>query len=80
MGTNVRKELTDILCELKGGEKRSFQDDDPIVTIYHMDSMDIIQLIIKIEQQFQIEVFDEDLDVNEINRFGALVNVIEERI
>lgn len=44
----------------------------------NMDSIELIQLLVSLEEEFDIEFDTDELDINSIMQFGNLVNIVEE--
>lgn len=45
-----------------------------------LDSVQIIELIVAIEEQFDLPIFDEDLNATIFDRFGNLVDFIHSKL
>jgi len=43
-----------------------------------LDSISIMQLIVSIEEEFDIEISDENLTPDKLNTFGKLLDIVEE--
>ena len=58
---------------------RDFGDLNPATTFEELalDSLDVVQMIMAIEEAFEIEIADEDVD--DIKTVGQLVEYIEEK-
>ncbi len=55
------------------------QDDEDIFSLGFVNSLFAMQLVLFVEQQFQVIVEDEDLDINNFRTINALTNFIERK-
>lgn len=51
-----------------------------LTTDLGFDSVHIIELIVEIENEFNIEIDNDDLDIDNITVYGRLYNMIREKI
>ena len=47
-----------------------------LIDDFHIDSLDFINLLFRIEQQYNIKVPEEDIDKHELYMYGKLLNYI----
>ncbi|PQQ35888.1 acyl carrier protein [Photorhabdus laumondii] len=52
---------------------------DNLIEQFNMDSIAALELLVRIEQEFHIQIPDEELSVNLINSFHGLVVYIERK-
>lgn len=74
----VLEKVTAILCEQFDVEESSITADTLIADDLNADSLDVVDLIMSVEDEFDIEVPDEAIEG--IKSVGDLVKFIEERI
>ena len=55
-------------------------DNVNLVEMYNFESIKIIQLIINIEEEFGIEIGDDELDIQNIVIVGNIVRMIEKKL
>lgn len=67
----------------KRPEGVEFKEDTSLVKVFGYDSIKVVQLIVDIEEAFDVEIDDVDIDFNELLHFGSLekyvAKLIEER-
>ena len=69
--------LKEIIEEITESDIDNFCDEDNIVEKYDIDSMAMIQLVVAIEEKFNIDIPYEYLDVNSLSNISDLVKMIE---
>lgn len=69
--------LKKIIEEITESDIDNFCDEDNIVEKYDIDSMAMIQLVVAIEEKFNIDIPYEYLDVNSLSNVSDLVKMIE---
>ncbi|MDA2068149.1 acyl carrier protein [Bacillus cereus] len=52
---------------------------DNLLEEFHIDSIGALELLVRIEQEFHIEIPDEELSINLINSLHNLTNYIEKK-
>lgn len=52
---------------------------DNLLEEFHIDSIGALELLVRIEQEFHIEIPDEELSINLINSLHNLTNYIEQK-
>ncbi len=79
---NTRERLFKIIKEISNGEVNQWEitDDTDLIEGCNFDSIKIIQMIICIEDEFQIEVEDEDLDLLNITIVSNIIRMIEKKL
>jgi acyl carrier protein len=71
----VFEKIREILCDQLDYEEDKITMDSSIVDDLGADSLDVVDLIMSIEEEFDIEVPDEEID--EVKTVGDLVRYIE---
>lgn len=56
------------------------RDDTSLLKDLALDSIQLLELIVAIENQFQIQVSNEDLSIDVFDRFSLLVDFVEARL
>jgi len=77
---SIEEKLKKIICSIK--EELNVVDIDSgkdLIDDYDMDSMDMLQFIAELEEEFQIELEDEEMDARILAHIPKLVEVIEKK-
>ena len=75
----VLRVLDDVLS--LGGRSASFNRDTPLLgAIPELDSMAVVTLITKLEEQFGICVDDDDIDGDTFSTVGALADFVSSKL
>ena len=72
------EKLTQILVEQLGVDKSEVTPESNFIDDLGADSLDVFQIVIAIEEQFDIEISDQDAE--EIKTVGDAVRYIESKI
>ena len=78
---SIETRLKEIICTIK--EELNVEDidsDKDLIDDYNMDSMDMLQFIAELEEAFQIELEDDELDAKIIAHIPQIVKVIERKV
>ena len=75
---NVRNELVKIVAEHFGSAPEEIQDESILEQDFFADSLDIVELFMKIEKQFDIPISDQAAE--KIRTFGDLVALVEKKV
>ena len=70
--------ITEILAEQLDADRDAMTADTKIADDLGADSLDLVDLIMAVEDEFDIEIPDED--VENIQTIGDIVNYIDEKI
>jgi acyl carrier protein len=57
-----------------------FQDDDDIFGLGFVDSLFAMELVLFIEQEFQVRIESEDLDLDNFRTVDAMVKMVDAKI
>lgn len=74
----VFEKLKEIICDYFEIEEDEFTKEASLVNDFGLDELDLVDLSMDIEDVFEIEVTEEDLE--NIATVGDLVNFVEENI
>jgi acyl carrier protein len=79
---DIKEKLIRIIEEISNKEVDTlvFREDTTLTRDLGFDSINIIQLIVEVEAQFNIEIEDDDLGVENISNFGKLCSIIEKKL
>ena len=78
---NVYEELKQLIREnFMISEEVSLSEDTELIQDLQMDSVSLMQLIVEVEEHFQISFEDVDLLAENFSRFGDFCRLIEETI
>ena len=82
MTDDTLKRVATILKEgVVGSRAKRLDADTPLLsTGLNLDSTAVLELILKIEEEFSIEFLDEDLSVELFRTVGTLATVIETKL
>jgi acyl carrier protein len=72
------EKITDILAEQLDADRESMTMETRIADDLGADSLDLVDLLMSVEDEFGIEIPDED--VEEIHTIGDIVNYINNKI
>ncbi len=72
------EKITEILAEQLDADRDAMTADTKIADDLGADSLDLVDLIMAVEDEFDIEIPDED--VENIQTIGDIVNYIDEKI
>ncbi len=72
----TREKLMELIMNYaKVSEQYTIKDEDDMVYDLGMDSLSFVEFIVDIEEQFDIEIEEEEMD--EIYKFGKLLSYLE---
>lgn len=77
----MEKKIRDFISkvvELEQGVIDSIDLDTDLVE-YGLDSINAIELIVRLEEEFEIEVDDDDLLIDNINTLNKLISIIKNK-
>lgn len=74
----VFEKVRDVLCEQLDVEEEKVTPESSIVDDLGADSLDVVDLVMSLEEEFDIEIPDED--VENIKTVGDMVKYIEGKI
>ena len=79
---NLNEKLKEIIAEvaLKDVAESMINDETVLTSDLGYDSVQIIQLIVELESQFQIEIDDDDLDIDKLTIYCNLRDMIASKI
>jgi methoxymalonate biosynthesis acyl carrier protein len=73
----ARAKIKDFLSRFFGSHE--LHDDDDIFASGFVNSMFAMQLVLFIEQEFQVTIENEDLDFDNFRTINAIVNLLEHK-
>jgi acyl carrier protein len=76
MSTDITKTVTEIVAEQLGVEKEEVTPDASFVEDLGADSLDQVELVMRLEEEFGIEIPDEDAE--KITRVKEAISYIQE--
>jgi acyl carrier protein len=59
---------------------KKINEDTDLVRDFNFDSINLIQLVVDIENTFNIEINDEDLAIEKISQYRKLVMMLEDKL
>ena len=77
--SSVQNKITDIFSSISGYDKNLLSKETQVRDT-GVNSITIIQIMVKIEQEFCIEIDDEDLDFSKIIIMEDLFNVVIKKL
>ncbi|MFD2614765.1 acyl carrier protein [Paenibacillus gansuensis] len=73
--------VLEIINEIKGKEiANKIDPTEDFVSKYMLDSFDVVELLVQIEDKFKIEMFEEAYTESAFESFSAFINLIESEI
>ena len=75
MRENIMTDLKDMLREINNNEL-NFEQENDLIAEMGMDSIQIIQLIVMIEEKYKIQIDDEDMDIDKLSKLDLVVEMI----
>lgn len=79
----LKEKVYEIILQISidsGLEVDTINDETNISSDLGFDSVAIIELIVEIENTFDVEMDEDDMDVNNLLMVGKLIDMINERI
>lgn len=73
----IEEEIKQMVLGLSNSSRNDLEDN--LILDYSMDSVEIIQLIVKLEEKYDIEFDDEDLDFEKICNINSLISIVEDK-
>ncbi len=58
----------------------NIKDNTDLVEYFGFDSINIMQLVVKLETEFDIEIDDDDLVLEKLSLYKGIVEIIEKKI
>lgn len=71
--------LKNLLSEVTGIEREAINDDS-LLSDLGIDSLDIVEFVLVLEDEFEVEIIDEDLENNFHGKFGDVVKYMAGRL
>jgi len=75
---DVMEKITKIVCEQFDVDPESISEDTNLAEDLDADSLDLVDLVMSLEDEFDTEVPDEDLA--DLKTIGDIVKFVEERL
>lgn len=73
----IKEKLTNILCENLGLDEYEVSEKKDLVADLGADSLDIVEIMMEIEQEFGVKIDDSELET--IKTVGDIVKKLEEK-
>jgi len=79
--SELEKKLKEAIKKFgEGVEIEDINDETELVRDYNYDSIGIIQLIVELEEIFQIEIDDDSLELYKLSQYNELLKLIIEKV
>jgi acyl carrier protein len=78
MGTNLEERISEMIIEQLGGTKEEMVPEASFVDDLGADSLDIVELVMAMEETFDIEIPDDDAE--KIQTIGDAVAYLRDRL
>ena len=78
MGTELEKKVSEIIIEQLGASKEEIVPEASFTDDLGADSLDIVELVMAMEEEFDIEIPDEDAE--KIQTIGDALSYVKERV
>ena len=75
---DIFEQVKKILCDQLDLEEEQVNEDSEVIDDLGADSLDIVDLVMTLEEEFDTEIPDEDLE--NLKTVGDIVKYIEERV
>ena len=76
---NIQEKIENIICEILGKDVKIDYDAN-LMYDYNMDSIQIMNVVVELENQFDIEFELEELDIENLVHFSRLVEQVQKLI
>jgi len=76
--TNLESKVSEIIVEQLGASKEEIIPEASFIEDLGADSLDIVELVMAMEEEFDIEIPDEDAE--KIQTFGDALAYVKERV
>lgn len=77
MAINIEEKVKEIIVEQLGVEANSITSDSSFINDFGADSLDTVELVMAFEEEFDIEIPDEDAE--KISTVGKAISYIKEK-
>jgi len=74
----MRDKVIDILCDFSGVERGKIEDDSNLVTDLGLSSLDVINLVVAFEEEFEIEIPDQK--IRTLITVGDLIEYLQSNV
>ena len=75
---DIFEQVKKILCDQLDREEEQVNEDSEVIDDLGADSLDIVDLVMTLEEEFDTEIPDEDIE--NLKTVGDIVKYIEERV
>ena len=75
---DIFEQVKKILCDQLGLEEEQVNEDSEVIDDLGADSLDIVDLVMTLEEEFDTEIPDEDIE--NLKTVGDIVKYIEDRV
>ena len=75
---DIFEQVKKILCDQLDVEEEQVNEDSEVIDDLGADSLDIVDLVMTLEEEFDTEIPDEDIE--NLKTVGDIVKYIEERV
>ena len=75
---DIFEQVKKILCDQLDLEEEQVNEDSEVIDDLGADSLDIVDLVMTLEEEFDTEIPDEDIE--NVKTVGDIVKYIEERV
>ncbi|MEC1178644.1 phosphopantetheine-binding protein [Metasolibacillus meyeri] len=76
---NIENKVHQIISTLSNTENNSFTGNESLYNDLGFDSLKIVELIIELEQAFDISIDDEEIDFETLDSINNIINLITKR-
>lgn len=80
MRVNYKEKIYEIVNNLVDAEDEHMDVHADLYTEYNLGSLDVVELIIQLEETFQIQIDDYELDLENFRNLELIYSLIEGRI
>lgn len=79
---NIERKLKALIVDIttEKVDSNSIDTNTDLINDLGFDSIEIIELIVEIENEFKIEIDDDDINMNILTTYSELLNMIERKL
>lgn len=79
---NIERKLKELIVDITTEEvdNNSIDTNTDLINDLGFDSIEIIELIVEIENEFKIEIDDDDINMNILTTYSELLSMIERKL
>ena len=80
MQVKYKEKIREIVNHLVDAADEHIDEQADLYTEYNLGSLEVVELIIQLEETFQIQIDDYELDLENFRNLGSIASLVEGRI